>query len=540
MNLPQPDSNISPSPSIAGCEQSGSSQCEAARAVILAIGDDQGIFPFSHQIPKGMLVVKGQVLVERQIEQLHEAGVRNITLVVGRMREQYFYLEEMHGVYLESYLGYSDRRDHAAILQLGEALQGAFVLRAGEYYEENLFLRKPSQTTCFGFLDDACNCGCVRFATKGSSRVPMNIAGPVYLAQDDAVRLIRFIRDSYDLPGTESKTWEDFLFEDASGIDPLVCECAEGFIRIFDSLDDLCSFDPEFILNLDPGIIRNIHAALGSNCGEIRGFRPIGSGMTNLTFRFFAGDEAYVYRHPGNGTEAVVNRRAEGDAIRIAHRLGLVDSFIDGDASHGWLVSRYLPDCEEFDYGNADHVARSLAAIRMLHESGEVIPYSFDPYQDAMKLLTVLRSEAYPLPRDFQRMEECAGRLAGLFHAESGEPVLCHNDFYAPNILIHGDGLDLIDWEYAAMGDYANEIGNFVSQGSGYTIEQAQDILPYYFGRQPSFEEMRHCMAAIGIVGFQWYVWALFKEMKGQSVGPWLETYYRAANLFGPYALSLY
>lgn len=513
---------------------------EVSGAVILALGTEPGVFPFNHQAPKGMLTVKGQVLIERQIQQLHEAGISDITLVVGRKREQFFYLIEKYGVRLVTYSDYQDRNDHAAVLMVGDRLRNAYILRAGEYYECNPFTSHVFQSTCFGFPAKSQDGGRVVSCDGESGGAMMRIAGPVFLANGDADTLLGIIDSSLDLPGTPSMTWDDFFFSQLDEFDLAICECPAGVIREFGSLEDLCSYDSRFILNLDSQILDNIRGALGEDCGKISGFCPIGSGMTNLTFLFFAGGKPYVYRHPGNGTETVVNRKAEGQAIRIAHELGLVDSFIDGDPNRGWLVSRYLADCEPFDYSNRDHVAGSLAAIRTLHESGECIPYSFDPYQDAMKLLDVLNSEAHPLPKDFSQMAGCARKLAEHFHAESGEPVLCHNDFYAPNILIHGDDLDLIDWEYAAMSDYANEIGNFVSQGSGYSIEQAQDILPYYFGRQPLFEEMRHCMAAIGIVGFQWYVWALFKEMKGQSVGPWLETYYRAANLFGPYALSLY
>ena len=440
---------------------------EVSGAVILALGTEPGVFPFNHQAPKGMLTVKGQVLIERQIQQLHEAGISDITLVVGRKREQFFYLIEKYGVRLVTYSDYQDRNDHAAVLMVGDRLRNAYILRAGEYYECNPFTSHVFQSTCFGFPAKSQDGGRVVSCDGESGGAMMRIAGPVFLANGDADTLLGIIDSSLDLPGTPSMTWDDFFFSQLDEFDLAICECPAGVIREFGSLEDLCSYDSRFILNLDSQILDNIRGALREDCGKISGFCPIGSGMTNLTFLFFAGGKPYVYRHPGNGTETVVNRKAEGQAIRIAHELGLVDSFIDGDPNRGWLVSRYLADCEPFDYSNRDHVAGSLAAIRTLHESGECIPYSFDPYQDAMKLLDVLNSEAHPLPKDFSQMAGCARKLAEHFHAESGEPVLCHNDFYAPNILIHGDDLDLIDWEYAAMSDYANEIGNFVSQGSG-------------------------------------------------------------------------
>ena len=50
--------------------------------------------PISYEKPKGLLKVKGEILIERQIEQLLAAGIKDITLVVGYMKEMFFYLED--------------------------------------------------------------------------------------------------------------------------------------------------------------------------------------------------------------------------------------------------------------------------------------------------------------------------------------------------------------------------------------------------------------------------------------------------------------
>ena len=39
--------------------------------------------PLSYEIPKGLLQVKGERLIERQIRQLQEAGIEDITVIVG-------------------------------------------------------------------------------------------------------------------------------------------------------------------------------------------------------------------------------------------------------------------------------------------------------------------------------------------------------------------------------------------------------------------------------------------------------------------------
>ena len=123
---------------------------------------------------------------------------------------------------------------------------------------------------------------------------------------------------------------------------------------------------------------------------------------------------------------------------------------------------------------------------------------------------------------------------------DRGEPRLCHNDFYAPNFLVKGDDMWLIDWEYAAMGDWACDIGNFVAQGSGYSVEEASAALDMYFERKATPQEVRHCLGAVGIVGFYWYVWAMYKEAMGNPVGDWLFTWYKAARQFTAVALERY
>ena len=67
-------------------------------AVIMAAGLSSRFAPLSYERPKGVLKVRGEVLVERQIRQLKEAGIDDIAVVVGYMKEQFFYLEDAFGV----------------------------------------------------------------------------------------------------------------------------------------------------------------------------------------------------------------------------------------------------------------------------------------------------------------------------------------------------------------------------------------------------------------------------------------------------------
>lgn len=54
-------------------------------AIILVAGKSDRFAPFTYEKPKGLFCVKGDVLIERQIEQLHEAGINEIYVVIGYM-----------------------------------------------------------------------------------------------------------------------------------------------------------------------------------------------------------------------------------------------------------------------------------------------------------------------------------------------------------------------------------------------------------------------------------------------------------------------
>ena len=74
--------------------------CRVDNAIIMAAGFGSRFVPLTYAIPKGLLEVFGERMIERQIEQLHAAGVTDITVVVGYLKDSFEYLIDKYGVSL--------------------------------------------------------------------------------------------------------------------------------------------------------------------------------------------------------------------------------------------------------------------------------------------------------------------------------------------------------------------------------------------------------------------------------------------------------
>ncbi len=517
-------------------------------AIILAAGMATRFAPLSFEKPKALFEVQGEILIERLIRQLQEAGIDDITVVVGYMKESFFYLEDKFGVKIAVSNDYSKRNNHSSLLAVKNAFGNTYLCSSDLYFEKNVFSPYSYGTwvTCVkkGGPDDryilkSNRSGQVSEMSKtGTGHYEMR--GPAHFTKDDATRLIAHIEDEFDQPETAPKLWDDILAEHLDEFSLRARVLPKGVMHEFNYVQDLASFDADFFENVDSRILENICKALECKRSDITGVEPVKAGLTNLSVLFSCKGKQYIYRHPGVGTEEIVNRRAEAHALGIAKKLSLDETYVYEDPEEGWKISAFIPGCEEFDYQNPAHVKQAMQILRTLHTSGEVSPWSFDFHDEGKHIVKLLKDASYPLPRDFDSLSQEIDTLASYLKLEAGAPVLCHNDFYGPNLLVKGDEMQLIDWEYAAMGDYGCDLGNFVSQGSGYSIEQAESLVSIYFGREATAEEVRHCLGCTAVVGWYWYVWSIYKEMQGNPVGEWLYIWYKAAKQFCAYVLPQY
>lgn len=516
-------------------------------AIIMAAGLSSRFAPLSYEKPKGVLTVRGEVLIERQIRQLREAGITDITVVVGYMKEAFFYLEDKFSVTIRVNAEYSVRNNNSTLMLVREKLGNTYVCSSDDYFTENVFEPYVFEAYYPGvffagetneYLLDTARDGRITGVTIGG-RDKYGMLGHVYFDRAFSETFVRILVDEYDRPETAGKLWEDIYRAHLDELRMVMRPYEPGVIYEFDSIADLKEFDHDFIENVDSAILDNICRVLDCSRGDVEGIVPIKEGLTNLSFRFVVRGESYVYRHPGVGTDEIINRASEAFSQTVAKKLGIDDTFIHEDPAEGWKISRFIDGCVPFDYHNEDHVRRAMELGRRLHDSGEKSEWSFDVYRDAVAIVELLGRKSYPSFPDREELGRNAGVLDAFVRADRVEPCLCHNDFYSPNFLVRGEEMYLIDWEYSAMSDYASDLGTFICC-SDYSVDEARHVIELYFGRTPTDAEMRHCLAYVALAAYYWFVWALYKESTGDPVGEWLYLWYRTAKAYSALALDLY
>lgn len=552
-------------------------------AIIMAAGISSRFAPISYERPKGLLRVKGEVLIERQIRQLQEAGIDDITVVVGYMKEQFFYLEDKFGVKMRVNEEYANRNNNSTLMLVREHLGNSYICSSDNYFSENVFEPYVYQayyaaTFFAGHTDEyLLETGAGRFITGVhiGGEDAYGMLGHAYFDRAFSGVFRRILEEEYDRPETAPKLWEDIYREHLGELHMVMRPYAPGVVHEFDSLGELRDFDPAFIENVDSRILDNICKTLQVKRSQISGIQPISQGLTNLSFKFEivpardggagvcaptgegkceaapargegelelaptgegehddASGRQYVYRHPGAGTDKIINRESEAFSQQVGHELGLDDTYIYEDPCEGWKISRYLPDCAELDYDDWDQVAQALSMARTLHGCGVESQWSFDVWSKAQELVALLDERHRASFADFRELHGLIDRLAAHVTADGTPPCLCHNDFYNPNLLIADGKMYLIDWEYSGMSDYASDLGTFVCC-SPYGLEEADRVLALYFQREPTAHERAHCLAYIAISSFYWFVWALYKDACGAPVGEWLYLWYKNAKVFG-------
>lgn len=190
--------------------------------------------------------------------------------------------------------------------------------------------------------------------------------------------------------GVASMFWEEFYAKHMRQLTFYKKEFSPNAILEFDSIDDLRTFDSEFLLNVDSEIITNICETLKCNPNSIIDISVINAGLTNVSFAFECNGEKYVYRHPGGTAGNLIDRQSELFAQLAAKKIGIDKSVIHMEMA-GWKISHYVQNAKNCNFEKSNE--QLTVAMKYLHRLHEVEPDEsvkiFDDVAEGKKLMDI-------------------------------------------------------------------------------------------------------------------------------------------------------
>lgn len=505
-------------------------------AVILAAGYGMRMAPIGMETPKALLEVKGEVLIERLIRQLHEAGIREIYVVVGFMLERFEYLIDEFGVELVVNSEYAGKNNLHSLALVAHRISNTYVVPGDLWFRENPFcsceLYSWFMVSSEKDIESAIRVNRKQELVFIPDEAAGNaVLGAAYLSEEQAV----FVRGQLVLMD-RSRKYEDARWEktlrngDRMFAYARVLNADDAVnINTFEQLRELDSDSS----HLHSDVIAVIAGVLQAEPSEVKEIDVLKKGMTNRSFRFSCRDQKYIMRIPGEGTDNLVNRHHEAAVFEALKGRGLCDDPIYINPETGYKITAFLEGVRNCDPLDEKDLKRCMALLRRFHQMELQVPHEFDIFGEILNY-QALWGGTPSIFKDHAKTQENIFSLKPYIDAHVETRCLTHIDAVPDNFLFYGDEngqelLQLTDWEYAGMQDPHVDIAMFCIY-SLYDRAQVDRLIDIYFNGQCPRETRVKIYCYIAACGLLWSNWCEYKRSLGVEFGEYALRQYRYAK----------
>ena len=275
-------------------------------AIIMAAGTSSRFAPLSYERPKALIEVKGEILIERQIRQLREAGVDEIVIVVGYGKEKFAYLREKFGVILIENDEYLTRNNHASLYVAREYLRNSYICSSDNYFSENPFESEVDDAYyaavyAEGETKEWCmtenECGYIDSVTVGG-RDAWYMLGHVFFTEAFSREFLRILAPVYDDARTRDLLWESIFAAHLDTLKMKMRKYEAGVIFEFDTLDELRLFDTSYVSDTRSRILKELATRIGCTEAEMTGvtaYKTQDNAAAGMTFTAKGRTYRYAY-----------------------------------------------------------------------------------------------------------------------------------------------------------------------------------------------------------------------------------------------------
>ena len=509
------------------------------RAIILAAGFGMRMVPINTEIPKGLMEVKEEVLIERMIRHLHEVGITDIQVVVGFMKERYEYLIDEFQVKLVVNSEYQVKNNLHSLSKVKSSLDKTYIIPCDIWSEENPFSDFEPYSWYMVTNEQSIE-STVRVNRKrelvmiDETEEGNQMIGLCYVMGEEATLIQEKLQEFAKKPSYDHEFWECTLQDKNKWIIPSKVVDSEQIIEI-NTYEQLREIDGNSA-NLQTDAISIIQDCFNVEVDEIKNITVLKKGMTNRSFLFECQNQKYIMRIPGEGTDHLINRKEEADVYQALENRQICDDVLYMNPDNGYKITAYLEDATNCDAENWDEVEACMTKLREFHELNLTVDHRFDIFGQIDFYESLWNGEKSYF-KDYETTKTAIFELKKWIDTLEKNETLVHIDAVPDNFLFTKDGIRIIDWEYAGMQDPHVDIAMFCIY-SLYSREQVNHLIDLYFKGDVSPIIRTKIYAYIASAGLLWSNWCEYKRSLGIDFGEYSLCQYRYAKEYSKLVLS--
>ncbi len=252
-----------------------------------------------------------------------------------------------------------------------------------------------------------------------------------------------------------------------------------------------------------------------------------GRGITNSTYVFETTEGEYLLRLPGRGTEMFCDRRAEWALYGQLKDEHITDEVCYFEPDTGVRVTVYYPGSHVINTADGAELERGMALLRRFHGLRLQGPRPNTALQRMEYYIQCVKDvggeEFYPA--EYWAVRERVLSVCPPYYGDGSQFQLVHGDCLPHNFLFpKGREPVLIDWEYAAVSDPMEDLGDFCHDGD-LPAEACIRLLEVYLGRTSTSAERRRLFAMCASAAIMWGTWSVFKAKMEPEDRPFYQDY---------------
>ena len=279
-------------------------QYRVKNAIFQAAGLCSRLAPISYDMPKGLVELRGERVLERQIRQLHEKGITDITVLTGHLADRFDYLADKFGVTLIHNPEFAHFNSITSVYHARHKIDSTYLLYSDHYYVDNpfhMYEYKSFYPTQYDKVTDEWrevvdeDFNIVSFVRiKGSSGI--HLQGICYITPAMSKVLVPIIEQCFNDPDLKNNYFEHAFWIGVGKLHVCIETRPHDFCNEFDSIEEALEFDPNFLENVESPSLDNICRELGCTRYDVKDIHPIDTDPAHASCCFTVDGKEHIFR----------------------------------------------------------------------------------------------------------------------------------------------------------------------------------------------------------------------------------------------------